>query len=126
MTCAGSIPALSAKEVIMKTIMSRTKRNLDKLEKLNTIYMVGIWARAGVREFWDSGKVNKDGIPLVYKYDDHNGTADQYELVPITWTTTGTVLCWTTSKTYAQYVADAVNSYDGDMFWHIFEATHKD
>lgn len=126
MTCAGSIPALSAKEVIMKTIMPRTKRNLDKLEKLDTIYMVGIWARAGVREFWNSGKVNKDGIPLVYNYDDHNGTADQYELVPITWTTTGTILCWTTSKTYAQYLADAVNAYDKDIYEHILEATHKD
>lgn len=93
----------------MKVIMQRTKRNLDKLEKLNTIYMVGIWARAGVREFWDSGKVNKDGIPLVYNYDDHNGTTDQYELVPITYTTTGTVLCWTTSKEYAEYIANCIN-----------------
>lgn len=93
----------------MKSVLQRTEKNLDKLEKLETIYLVGYWTKAGVREFWYANMVNKDGIPLVYQYDDHNGTTDQYELKPITYTTTGLIYCWTFNKDKAEFIAECIN-----------------
>lgn len=95
----------------MKSILERTDKNLDKLEKLDIVYLVAIWARAGVREFRYSGKVDFRGRPLVYQYDDLNGTRDCYVLRPITYTTSARIVCWTFDKSTAEFIANAVNVY---------------
>lgn len=55
---------------------------------------------------------NEDNIPLVYMYNDHNGTADQYELVPITRVTTGYILMWSFSEQQAHYIANRMNALE--------------
>lgn len=82
-----------------------TKAYLDKLKK---IYLIGCWAHYGVLEFPFSGKyVDKDKTkPLVYQYDDHNGTCDNWYLREIDDTTTGHIWGWTFNKKEAERIAD--------------------
>ena len=86
-----------------------TKRLLDSLPR---IYAVGCWARYGVREYYYSGRTTKDGIPLVWDYNDHNGIYPEWLLVPLHYTTMGLILAWTTSKGAAKKIADALNGED--------------
>lgn len=54
-------------------------------------------------------KLDKDNIPLVYQYDDYNGTADQFELRRIYDTTSGIIFGWMFDKLRAEHVADLLN-----------------
>lgn len=78
------------------------------------MYLVALWANYGVREYAFSGKykINEKGvaIPLVYDYDDHNGTCDSWFLRPITCTTTGFIIFWTPYKGIAEKVAEALRN----------------
>lgn len=86
----------------MKKILKNNQKTEKFLNKLPKIYLVVTWAHAGYREYPFSGKHNKEGIPLVYFYDDHNGTSDNYYLIPITDTTTGFIDGWTFSAEEAE------------------------
>ena len=95
-----------------KKILVNSKKNLEFLNSLEKIYMVGYWARYGTKEFPFTGKFeNKSGqyFPIVYQYNDHNGTADQWELVSLRQTTTGGIVCWSSSETIAKKIAAALN-----------------
>lgn len=83
----------------------KTKAYLDKLKR---IYLIGCWAHYGVREHYFSGKyADKDKTkPLVYDYDDHNGTCDNWYLREIDDTTTGYVWGWTFNKKDAERIAN--------------------
>ena len=84
------------------------------LSKLPRLYMVGYWARYGVWDLYWSGKWEKNPHnghmePLVWHYNDRNGTADNWYLVPIRFVTTGQIIMWTEDKAYAETIASALN-----------------
>lgn len=97
------------KMLILRKRLKNTKKNKDKLAKLPKIYLVACWARYGVLEFPFSGrykKINKKPIPLVWDYDDHNGTYPEYVLRPITWTTTAAIRGWLRDEQQAKDTAE--------------------
>lgn len=101
--------------------MKRVLKNNDKtkayLNSLPKIYLVGCWAKYGVSDYPFTGKyeTNEYGtsIPLVYDYDDHNGTCDNYYLRRLDHVTTGTIVLWTQSKNVANKVAELYNKEMG-------------
>lgn len=97
----------------MKKRLKDSKATYRLLRKLPKVYLIGCWARYGVREHYFSGlfKKHKDGSlePMVYHFDDHNGTFDEWILMPITETTTGSVLDWTFNCKVAQRIAEKFN-----------------
>ena len=97
----------------MRKVLKNTPKTKDYLNSLPKIHMVGFWARYGVRTFPFTGKyiTNKDGIsiPLVYDYDDHNGTCDNYYLRRLDRTTTGAVITWTQNEKLASKIAELFN-----------------
>lgn len=97
----------------MKKILPNNSKTKKYLETLPKIYLIGCWARYGVREHYYTKKNNKDGIPLVYDYYDGNGTCDLWRLVPITETTCGWQLAYTPYKETAQHIANALNAWSG-------------
>lgn len=110
----------------MRRILKNNEKTDKKLKKLPKIYLVACWAGYGVREHYFSGKYvkNKEGlnIPLVYDYDDFNGTQDIYVLRKITNTTTGNIIMWTMSKSVARRIADALNAHK-ESFWSTPEGS---
>lgn len=89
--------------------LKATKKNQNRLSKLPKIYLVACWARFGVLEFPFSGrykKINKKPVPLVWDYDDHNGTYPEYVLRPITWTTTAAIKGWLRDEQQAKDTAE--------------------
>lgn len=98
----------------MKKILENTAETREYLESLSKIYMIARWAGWGVREFPFAGKCTADGIPLIWMYDDQNGTRDCYLLHKLTDTTTGWIYAWTTSKSRAEEIAAAMNEKAGE------------
>lgn len=95
--------------LILRKRLKNTKKNKDKLAKLPKIYLVACWARYGVLEFPFSGrykKINKKPVPLVWDFDDHNGTYPEYVLRPITWTTTAAIRGWVRDEQQAKDTAE--------------------
>ena len=95
--------------LILRKRLKNTKKNKDKLAKLPKIYLIACWARYGVLEFPFSGrykKVNKKPMPLVWDFDDHNGTYPEYVLRPITWTTTAAIRGWVRDEQQAKDTAE--------------------
>lgn len=98
----------------MRKVLKNTAKTRAYLESLPKIYMVSYWAKYGVREFPFTSKYEKDryydvSAPLVYQYDDHNGTCDKYYLRRITSTTSGQIIMWTQFKDVADKVAELFN-----------------
>ena len=96
----------------MRKVLKNTKKTMAYLESLPRIYIVGCWAKYGVREYPFTGKYfSKDGfsVPLVYDYDDHNGTCDNWYLRRLDLVTSGQILLWTQSKSVASKVAELFN-----------------
>ena len=98
----------------MRKVLKNTAKTRAYLDSLPKIYMVGYWAKYGVREYPFVGKYEQDefnniSVPLVYDYDDHNGTCDNYYLRGITSTTTGSIVMWTQFKSVADKVAELFN-----------------
>ena len=95
--------------LILRKRLKNTKKNKDKLAKLPKIYLIACWARYGVLEFPFSGrykKIDKKPIPLVWDFDDHNGTYPEYVLRPITWTTTAAIRGWVRDEQQAKDTAE--------------------
>lgn len=90
---------------ILRKSLPYNKRNKKRIEKLPRIYLVACLARWGVIEHAYAGKNTKNGIPLVYQFDDHNGTHWEYCLRRITDTTTGATYKWFFDKNQALYEA---------------------
>lgn len=121
------VAAIALFVVIIVMDLNYLPRELDRtpfakefLEQMPKIYIVGCWAKYGVREFYFAGKYKKDTnnpdckkyVPLVYMYDDCNGICDKYFLRPITGTTTGSIIMWTFDKGVAEHIADAMNAFE--------------
>lgn len=75
--------------------------------------MVGYWARYGVLEFPYAGRLIEDSefglIPLVYDFDDHNSTYDEYVLRKLKDVTTGQVITYAFNKHIADFIAEQYN-----------------
>ena len=102
---------------MLEKILENNSKTREYLDGLPKIYLVVRWIGYGVLDFPFTGEFVKDGItgemePVVYAYNDHNGTADQWELKQITNTTSGWCYCWTERETVANRIADALNEYD--------------
>lgn len=85
------------------------QKTRNKLAKLPKIYLIACWAHYGVLEFPFSGrykKINKKPVPLVWDFDDHNGTYPEYVLRPITWTTTAAIRGWLRDEQQAKDTAE--------------------
>lgn len=94
--------------------MKTTKRLLKKIEKSTPIYMIGFWAKWGVRKYEWTGKWyhEKDTgivIPIVWHYDDRNGTYDNWIKLRLDLTTCGIMYDWTFSKEVAKRTAEMLN-----------------
>ena len=97
----------------MRKVFKNTPKTKAYLDSLPKIYLVCCWARYGVMEFPFTGKykTNEKGIsiPIVYDYDDHNGTCDNWYLRRIDFVTTGQIIMWTQSKMTADMIAELFN-----------------
>lgn len=95
------------------TALPRTEEVQEYLKSLQRIYLVACWARYGVVEFPYSGKTVYDKehgeVPLVWEYDDCNGTSDEYYLRKITDTTTASIWNWFYTKIVAEKEARILN-----------------
>jgi hypothetical protein len=97
----------------MRKVLKNTLKTKEYLRNLPTLYLVGCWANCGVREYHFTGKYELDeygtSIPLVYDYDDHNGTCDNWYLRRLDYVTTGKIIMWTQSPSLAFKIADLFN-----------------
>ena len=50
----------------LKKYLECTPENRTYVESLPKIYLIGCWARYGIRECANTLQVDKEGIPLVY------------------------------------------------------------
>lgn len=97
----------------MKTRKNNWKTQ-EYFNKLPVLYIVGCWARYGIRAYHceiNKGKmkVTSSGIPYVWDYYDCNGTCDEWRLVPLSNVTTGSILAWSTSENQCHQIAQALN-----------------
>ena len=95
--------------------LENSEKTREYLNSLPRIYLVATWAHTGVWEFPFAGKYEWDkyaqcNVPMVYQYDDFNGTDDNYWLRKITYTTTGFIVGWSFDKEEAQRMADEENA----------------
>ena len=100
----------------MRKVLKNTAKTKAYLDSLPKIYMVGCWAKYGVRDYPFTGKYEQDkyndniSVPLVYDYDDWNGTTwGNYYLRKLTSVTTGSIIMWTQNKAVADKVAELLN-----------------
>lgn len=97
----------------MKKILKNNLKTQRYLNKLRKVYLIGHWYRYGVREYPFAGKFVQDEvlglIPLVYHYDDRNGTVDNWYLVKLSSVTTGSIISYSFSYENAVYIADRLN-----------------
>ena len=102
-------------KVPLRSVRENCGKMAQFLDKLPKMYMVGCWARYGVMDFPWSGKWEKNPHtghmePLVWYYNDHNGTADNWYLIPLRGVTTGQIIMWTEDFNAAKRIADALNT----------------
>jgi len=90
----------------MRKTIEASSHRASKIKDLPKIYLIGCWAHFGVREYPFSGKCTPEGIPLVWDYNDFNGTQDLYVLTKLTNVTTGSIFAWTTSRRLAETTAE--------------------
>lgn len=98
----------------LKRILPCTEDVREYLNSLPRVYLVATWAKTGFREFPFAGQYEFDKyaqreVPLVYQYDDFNGTEDNYYLRKITCTTTG-FIGWTFDKEEAKKMVETENN----------------
>ena len=96
----------------MRKVLKNNKKTKAYLDSLPKIYLVCCWAKYGVREYPFTEKYfseNGFSVPLVYDYDDHNGTCDNWYLRRLDYVTTGQIIMWTQSKSVANKIAELFN-----------------
>ena len=96
----------------MKKVLKNTLKTKKYLDSLPKIYLISFCALYVILDFPFSVKYVKENgidIPLVYDYDDHNGTCDYWWLRKITNTTTGYKLVWTQNAAAARKISDKMN-----------------
>ena len=96
----------------MRKVLKNTLQTKKYLSSLPKIYLVGCWATYGVREYPFTEKYfseNGFSVPLVYDYDDHNGTCDNWYLRRLNYVTSGQIIMWTQNKAVADKIAELFN-----------------
>lgn len=98
----------------MKKVLKNNKKTKQYLDDLPVMYLVSGFTFYHATEYPFSGKYVIDpysgkSIPLVWVYDDHNGTTDNFYLKPITYTTMGNIIVWTESAYIAKKIAGLFN-----------------
>ena len=97
----------------LKEHLEYNDKNNKYIQSLRKVYLVGYWARYGVLEFPYAEKMIEDKLfgmtPLVYDFDDHNGTYDEYILRKINDVTTGQIIIYCFNKELAEMLADKLN-----------------
>lgn len=110
----------------LKRVLPNNDKTRQYIDNLPKIYLVGCWAHYGVMERPFTGEYIKTphylrgykgeekwaSVPLVYDYEDGNGTCDEWRLRPLTNVTTGTIYVWTESKGIAEKIAEALELQD--------------
>lgn len=94
--------------MILREVIRDSPRVVKRMKELPKVYLVAQWANYGVREFPFSGrfiKVDGEYVPLVWQFDDHNGTECLWHLRPIYSTTTGFCLTYSFSEYTAERIA---------------------
>ena len=90
----------------MRKILKNNTKTKQYLNSLPKVYITACWANKwGVREFPFSGKFE-------YDYNDHNGTADQWELIRMDFTTTGYIADWSFNRMVAGDLAKYYNTIE--------------
>ena len=83
---------------MIKDMKNRYPANDPEITRIladcRTIYLIGCWAKYGYLPLPFAGKY-KFTEPLVWMFNDHNGTYDEFILTPITKATTGMIIGWT-------------------------------
>ena len=101
----------------MKTRLKYNDKNCKRVNNCPKVYLIGCWARYGVREYAFSGKFIDNPIwykePLVWYEEDHNGTYYEYILKPISLTTTGEKIIYCFNRDIAEKLADKLNKSAG-------------
>lgn len=80
-------------------------KTIEKIMAFPKVYIVACWAHWGVRSY-PFVTLDENNEPLVWNYNDHNGTADQYELVPLHWVTSASIFTWTFDERVANKIAE--------------------
>lgn len=90
----------------LKDRLEDNNKTKEYLQTLKKVYLIGCWARFGVREHYFAGQFVEDDylgyVPLVYDFDDHNGTYSEWILRKINETTTGSVYGYSFNKEFAE------------------------
>ena len=94
---------------MLRKIRKNTPKTKEYLDSLSKIYGIFLWAKWGMLELPWTGKVDKNGDPLVYIYYDANGTCDEYHLVPIHYASSGGFWNWYGDKHQAELARDMLN-----------------
>lgn len=98
--------------------MKRFKKHLpdnaatDKfLKGLPMLYILVkyAWYACAEQRYAYTEVIDGKPIPMVYQYDDHNGTYPEWCLIPATWVTTGGVYCWSPHKRVIEQIAEHEN-----------------
>lgn len=97
----------------LKKHLKDNSKNNKYIQSLRKVYLVGYWARYGVMSFPYAGKMVEDSefglIPLVYDFDDHNGTYSEYVLRKLNHVTTGQIITYTFNEHIANSIAEQYN-----------------
>lgn len=97
----------------LKEHLECNDKNDKYIQSLRKVYLVGCWAKYGVLEFPYTGKMVDDNefglIPLVYDFDDHNGTYNEYVLRKLNEVTTGQIITYTFNEHIANSIAEQYN-----------------
>lgn len=96
--------------MILKKVLQNTKETQDYLKTLDKVYLVGLWAKYGYREYYFTGHFDKQYEPLVYDYCDFNGECDEWHLMPLCQTTSGGKVCYVFDEKQAHTIANALNN----------------
>ena len=102
---------LHTRDKDLPEVLENTKEAKEYLDSLPRIYLVVRYFGIAILEFPFAEKYEKAGerekdhcdlVPLVYDYDDCNGTCDNYFLRKITDTTTGWIIDWAYTRERAE------------------------
>lgn len=99
----------------MRKVLYNSPFTRRRLEKMRKVYLIGCWAHCGIREYPWSGKFEENPHthelePLVWEYVDLNGALDEFHLMRLSSTTTGTYYGFSFSKARAELMAKALEN----------------
>lgn len=117
---------LHTRDKDLPEVLENTKETREYLDSLPRIYLVVRYFKIAILEFPFVGKYEKAGkrekdhcdlVPLVYVYDDCNGTCDNYFLRKITNTTTVSIIDWCYSLEEAKELKEKKEKEEEDMLY---------